>query len=46
MATGIPMPVSKLEPAELIVNRPFIYAIHEADSGAILFMGRVMNPAE
>jgi len=43
-ATGIPMPVSKVEPAELIVNRPFIYAIRETESNAILFLGRVVNP--
>lgn len=45
-ATGAVMAESKLEPAELIVNRPFIYAIREVNSGAILFMGRVMNPVE
>ncbi|MCB0140703.1 MAG: hypothetical protein KDE50_12420 [Caldilineaceae bacterium] len=30
----------------MLQNLPFIYAIREADSGAILFMGRVMNPLD
>lgn len=29
-----------------IVNRPFFYAITEKDTGAILFMGTVKNPAQ
>jgi serpin B len=31
--------------AEFIANRPFIYLIQHRDTGVILFMGRVMNPA-
>lgn len=31
---------------EFIVNRPFIYAIQERSSGAILFVGKVTNPKE
>ncbi|MCC5853657.1 MAG: hypothetical protein JJU30_12510 [Alkalimonas sp.] len=30
--------------AELALNRPFIYLIEEHETGAILFMGRVMAP--
>lgn len=26
------------------INRPFVFVIHERDSGAILFIGRVANP--
>ncbi len=28
----------------LVFNRPFVYLIREKDSGAILFMGKLMNP--
>ncbi len=31
-------------PAELRVDRPFIFAIYERESGAILFLGRVLDP--
>jgi serine protease inhibitor len=30
---------------EVTIDRPFIYMIYDQDSGAILFMGRVLNPA-
>lgn len=41
VATGIP------EPVELVpfrADRPFIYAIRERSTGAVLFVGRVLNP--
>jgi serpin B len=44
-ATVIAMTVSALETAEVTMDRPFIFAIIEQDTGAILFLGRVMNPA-
>lgn len=31
--------------ATFVANRPFIYFIQHEDTGAILFVGRVMNPA-
>ena len=31
-------------PQSFNVNRPFIFMIREQNSGAILFMGKVMNP--
>lgn len=45
-ATGVVMAVAGIERAELIVDRPFIYAIWAREAKAILFMGRVMNPTE
>lgn len=32
--------------AEMNLNRPFIFAIMHRETGAILFLGRMMNPAE
>lgn len=34
------------EKIELRFDRPFLYAIYDKPTGTILFMGRVMNPAE
>jgi serpin B len=33
------------EPIEVRVDHPFIYAIYDQDTGTILFLGRVLNPA-
>jgi serpin B len=44
-ATVIVMAESALEMAEVTMNRPFIFAVMEQDTGTILFLGRVMNPA-
>jgi serpin B len=44
-ATAIAMVESAMMPAELIADRPFIYAIVERETGSILFLGRVMDPA-
>ena len=33
------------EPVQLTIDRPFIFAITERETDAILFMGRVVNPA-
>ncbi len=32
-------------PPSIIVDRPFVFIIHERESGANLFMGKVKNPA-
>ncbi|MCG8350787.1 MAG: serpin family protein [Chloroflexales bacterium] len=45
-ATGIAMEDSAFERAEMTVDRPFIFAIIERETGAILFMGHVLNPAQ
>jgi serpin B len=33
------------DPVEFRADRPFLFLIHHADSGTILFLGRVTNPA-
>lgn len=33
-------------PPVIRFDRPFLYAIYDKPTGTILFMGRVMNPAE
>lgn len=36
---------AQLPPLELHINRPFIYFIRDTKTGAILFVGRLLNPA-
>lgn len=46
-ATYIAMPVSMPPPSQpevLNIDRPFIFAIQDTDTKAILFMGRVLSP--
>ena len=31
-------------PPQMIINRPFVFIIHERESGANLFMGKIKNP--
>ena len=33
-------------PVEVTINRPFIFMIRDIETGAILFVGRVLNPSE
>ncbi len=45
-ATVIVMEVTAMfESAEMIMDRPFIFAIMDQQKGTILFLGRVVNPA-
>lgn len=44
-ATIIAIEESAMPPAELTIDRPFIFAIVERETGTILFLGRVTNPA-
>ncbi|MBA7621050.1 hypothetical protein ES703_28407 [subsurface metagenome] len=46
-ATAVVMPLSipPEEPVEVTVNRPFIFLIHDIETGSILFIGRVVNPS-
>jgi serpin B len=46
-ATVLAMAVSMSpRPTEMIMDRPFIFAIVERDTGTILFLGRVTNSQE
>jgi serpin B len=48
-ATGVVMKtVSLPPPPDLVVNanRPFLYFLRDQPTGAILFMGRVLDPSQ
>lgn len=42
-ATGVGVGVTSMPP-QFLVNRPFLFVISDKESGANLFMGRVLNP--
>jgi serpin B len=44
-ATMVAVPAERVEDVEMTVDRPFLFAIVARESGAILFVGRVLNPA-
>ena len=33
------------EPIEVTIDRPFLFAIRDTETGTLLFLGRVLNPA-
>lgn len=41
--TAVGMGVTSMEPM-MVVNHPFLFVIHEHETGAILFMGKVADP--
>ena len=43
--TGVAMEESEYPRAKVSVTHPFLFAIIERESGTILFLGRVLNPA-
>jgi serpin B len=46
-ATAVIMPASMPpgEPVEVIIDRPFIFLIRDIETGALLFVGRVVDPS-
>jgi serpin B len=45
-AVPIPISVGGMRGLELNISRPFLFAIRDQETGAILFMGRVLNPLQ
>jgi serpin B len=43
-ATGVELIESVMEPAELVLDRPFLFAILDSDLGLVLFLGHVVEP--
>jgi serpin B len=44
MRAGSAAPAKRPDPIEVKVDRPFLFAIQHRESGACLFLGRVMDP--
>lgn len=45
-ATSIEVEVTSVGPSPVSFNKPFVYLIHEKETGAILFIGKMLNPQQ
>jgi serpin B len=45
-ATAVPMELTAIPdpPVEVTLDRPFIFLIRDIETGAVLFVGRVLDP--
>ena len=43
-AFAMPVAAAPAEPVSLMVDRPFIYARRDMETGAIVFLGRITEP--
>jgi serpin B len=44
MVEGAAPPSDPVEPVEVRIDRPFLFAIRDTESGTLLFLGRVLSP--
>jgi len=44
-ATMVAVPVEQVQDVEMVVDRPFLFAIVARETGIVLFFGQVLNPA-
>ena len=47
-ATGAPIAaasIGPIDPVSLTVDRPFLFALRDLDTGAVLFLGRITDPS-
>jgi serpin B len=46
-ATAVVMEATAMptEPVKLDVNRPFLFAVRDTRSGAVIFLGRIVDPS-
>ena len=42
---GAPPPDNKTRPKPFRADRPFLFAVRDSETGAVLFIGRIENPA-